>query len=227
MTTLVLKILWLVMDNQTNKILMKGRLSKGLYQLDLSSLYKSSHYHSSCKSSCNPSALTTVVSRNKSDINHVQTSVLSNSSKSFAGICKTSMNTLHQSLGHPGTYALAKVCKSLKTHFHISELNFCEACKLGKLHQKSHITQAVTSKAPFDLVYSDLWGPAHTPSTNGYKYYIAFVDDYSRYTWIFPLTLKSEAALVVHQFLAHIMCLFKLPVKALQTDWGGGENFAY
>lgn len=70
-------------------------------------------------------------------------------------------------------------------------------------------------------MHSDIWGPAFQPSAQGFKYYISFVDDYTRYTWIFPLTLKSEAAGCVKQFLSMVKCQFSATVTRFQTDWGG------
>ncbi|KAH9652235.1 retrovirus-related pol polyprotein from transposon RE1 [Citrus sinensis] len=50
----------------------------------------------------------------------------------------------------------------------------------------SHLSQSQINKPVFML--------------NGYKYYISFVDDYSRYTWIYPLKLKSDAFAVFKLF---------------------------
>jgi len=39
----------------------------------------------------------------------------------------------------------------------------------------------------------DMFGPSRTKSFGGNYYALVIVDDYSRYTWTFFLTLKSEA----------------------------------
>ena len=49
------------------------------------------------------------------------------------------------------------------------------------------------ARAPIKLIHADLWGPALMASKHGYKYYISLVNDFTRYSWIFPLTLKSKA----------------------------------
>lgn len=41
--------------------------------------------------------------------------------------------------------------------------------------------------ALLELIFSDLWGPSHVVSTNGYLYYITLVDAFSKYTWIYLL----------------------------------------
>ena len=45
--------------------------------------------------------------------------------------------------------------------------------------------------APFQLIHSDLWGPTAVPSFADFRYYICFVDDFTKYTWLYPLKHKS------------------------------------
>lgn len=78
-----------------------------------------------------------------------------------------------------------------------------------------------TTTRAFQLIHSDIWGPAYLSSSQGYKYYLSFVDDYTRYTWLYPLTLKSEAAKSVKHFIAMVHTQFKTKVDKFQTDWGG------
>ena len=73
----------------------------------------------------------------------------------------------HRRLGHPSVKVLSSVHTNLKS---IKGLSFCSACKYGKMHQDHFsLSQTKTSK-PFELVYSDVWGPSHTCSLTGYKY---------------------------------------------------------
>ena len=74
---------------------------------------------------------------------------------------------------------------------------------------------------PLELVHSDVWGPART-SSGGYKYYVSFVDDYSRFCWIYLLKHKSDVEEVFYAFQAHVERLLNAKIKAVQSD-GGGE----
>ena len=55
-------------------------------------------------------------------------------------------------------------------------------------------------------------------SIEGYKYYIHFVDDYTRFTWIFPLKTKSEAYSKVVHFQTFVERQFAHKIKCLQTN---------
>jgi hypothetical protein len=57
---------------------------------------------------------------------------------------------------------------------------------------------------------------------SGYKYYIVFVDDYSRFTWIYPLRTKAEAFETFVKFKLFAENNFSTKIKQLQSD-GGGE----
>lgn len=56
---------------------------------------------------------------------------------------------------------------------------------------------------------------------DGYKYYVSFVDDFTRYCWIFPLSLKFEALDTFKHFKLLVEKKISLPVKALQSDMRG------
>jgi len=56
------------------------------------------------------------------------------------------------------------------------------------------------SKKCFDLIHVDMWGPYSFTSIHGHKYFLTIVDDYSRYTWVFPLKQKSEVVKIFGRF---------------------------
>lgn len=60
---------------------------------------------------------------------------------------------------------------------------------MGKVHR---LHFPVNETKALELIHIDSWCPSPIPFRNSYSYYISFVDDISRYTWIYPLKLKSE-----------------------------------
>ena len=67
----------------------------------------------------------------------------------------------------------------------------CSCCQLAKSHRLPFQHNEKRASHVLDLIHCDLWGPSPVPSNLGYKYYVIFVDDHSRFTWLYPLKLKS------------------------------------
>jgi hypothetical protein len=69
----------------------------------------------------------------------------------------------------------------------------CERCVLGKHPQeKFDKGKSQRASAPLDLIHSDLMGPFPHPSINKARFVLIFVDDFSRFTWIYFLRKKYE-----------------------------------
>jgi len=57
-----------------------------------------------------------------------------------------------------------------------------KGCALGKNAKASFLSSDNRSKGILDLVHYVVCGPILVPSSNGYWYYVTFIDDYSRRT---------------------------------------------
>nr|GFA89187.1 hypothetical protein [Tanacetum cinerariifolium] len=80
--------------------------------------------------------------------------------------------------------------------------HICSACEQGKIHQKHHKSKMdFASNKPLYLLYMDLCGSMRVESIKGKRYVLVFVDDYSRYTWVFFLHSKDEASEVIISFI--------------------------
>jgi hypothetical protein len=69
-------------------------------------------------------------------------------------------------------------------------------------------------------LFFDVWGPA-PESVGRYKYYVSFVDDFSKFTWIYLLKNKSEVFHVFQIFQTHVERQFNHKILTMQTYWGG------
>jgi hypothetical protein len=90
-------------------------------------------------------------------------------------------------VGHPSD-------KILNLIFDFSK-DFCnkfEACKLRKTKQTPFCDSNSKSNEIFELIYSDVWGPAPIDSYNEFKYYVIFIDDFSRITWLYLMKNKTK-----------------------------------
>ena len=75
----------------------------------------------------------------------------------------------------------------------ISSNGACTRCVVGKhLEQRYEKGKARRATQPLGLVHSELIGPFPTPSYGGLRYVLTFIDDYSRFCWVYFLKLKSE-----------------------------------
>ena len=105
----------------------------------------------------------------------------------------TSEDLWHQRLGHPHP-RIIWFLNNIK-FLHVDNWNrssyVCEGCQLSKSYKLPFYPSSNISSAPLHKIHCDLWGPAPTRSTQGYRFYTIFVEDFSCYVWWFPLKHKS------------------------------------
>lgn len=65
----------------------------------------------------------------------------------------------------------------------------------------------------FFLIYCDMWGPYKVNTHSNDKYFLTFLDDYSRAIWIFLMVEKSEVKFILPHFLKLSKRNSKLPLK--------------
>ena len=101
----------------------------------------------------------------------------------------------HKRLGHVN-YATVKKMAELKVVEGlplIHELNeVCEACQLGKQARVKFNKNAFRSTTKLQIVHSDVCGPMHNESLNAARYFVLFIDDFSRFCWVYSLKTKGE-----------------------------------
>ena len=68
----------------------------------------------------------------------------------------------------------------------------CEACIFGKNHRLPFVKEPWRVKFPLELIQADVSGPMNISSIGGNKYFLTFIDDFSRKTWIYLLKSKDE-----------------------------------
>ncbi|CAN1239948.1 Retrovirus-related Pol polyprotein from transposon TNT 1-94, partial [Linum grandiflorum] len=136
----------------------------------------------------------------------------------------------HSRLGHPHSARLQLMFRnkllpmsdSMKNIIPLDES--CVHCIGAKAHKIPFQSGFSSDMDIFDLVHSDLWGPSPVTSRLGYRYFALFIDHASRYTWIYPLRLKSELIRVTQAFVLMIQTQFHKTIKRLQSDPGGEYN---
>jgi transposase InsO family protein len=130
----------------------------------------------------------------------------------------------HHRLGHPSDRVLVSALPSLSSCIFVSNKHVqhhCKHCLIGKMHKLPFAHSQFQSTQPLELVHNDEWGPAPVNSCNGYRYYLLFVDNFSRFSWLFLLKSKSEVLNTFKHFKATVENQFSKQIKFLRTDCGG------
>eukprot|EP00253_Pinus_taeda_P003972 PITA_03972 len=103
----------------------------------------------------------------------------------------------------------------------LAQSDQCKGCTLGKFvkatfHEKdSHATTIL------ERIHTYVCGPFSVASTEKHKYYVIFVDDFSRKCWIFFMQKKSEMHSKFCEFKVLVEKESGKKVKALRSDNGG------
>jgi hypothetical protein len=137
---------------------------------------------------------------------------------------RTTPSTWHFRLGHSSHVTVSLVLKNYHlpvANDHSNKEFFCDSCQLGKSKRLPFNASNRISSQPLELIHTDLW-TSLIPSVSGCKYYVIFVDDFSRYTWFYPLHAKSEAYTTFVKFKVLVENQLPFHIKKLQSD-GGGE----
>ncbi|KAJ9544648.1 hypothetical protein OSB04_024355 [Centaurea solstitialis] len=97
--------------------------------------------------------------------------------------------------------------------------SLCSACQMEKMKRSSHKSKTESScQSPLEMLHMDLCGPMRIQSISGKKYILVMVDEYSRYTWLEFLRMKSEAPELIIKFIKRIQVLLQLPVRKIRSD---------
>lgn len=99
----------------------------------------------------------------------------------------------------------------------------CESCIVAKQTRRPFKAQLeMRSNERLEVIHSDVCGPLETPTLAGNRYFITFIDEFSRMTWVFLMQFKSEALEIFKRFKVRTEKEVERQIKLLRTD-GGGE----
>ena len=101
----------------------------------------------------------------------------------------------------------------------VSKDNFnCTSYQLGKQPDLPFNNNESISNSIFELIYFDVWRPSLVTSIGGFRYFVVFIDDYSRYNWIFPMKFRSELLPIYNNFAKMVEIQFSKHIKNFQSD---------
>lgn len=132
----------------------------------------------------------------------------------------------HRKYGHLGQDSLKKlVHKDMVEGLEYdpsNDIGFCEACVHGKHHRAKFPKEGgKRAKKILGLVHSDVCGKIGTESNGGAKYFVTFIDDFTRYTWVYALRSKDQVFDKFVQWKAMVEKSSGHVLKTFRSDNGG------
>jgi len=110
----------------------------------------------------------------------------------------------HKRLSHPLFGYIRRLFSSLFANCKLSDF-ICETCAMANSHHAIFPLSSNKVASPFSLVHSDVWGPFLIFTANGMKWFVTFVDDCTRMTWVYLLKYKSDVCIVFRLFFQMIL----------------------
>ena len=126
----------------------------------------------------------------------------------------------HRRLGHLSFDYLKKLKPELLSNNKQFDSN-CDVCELAKSHRVSYSPSGNKTSIPLMKIHSDVWGPARIATHNGYRFFVTFIDEFSRMIWISLLKHKNEVIHAFKELYKLIKSQYNCEVKILQSDNGG------
>ena len=126
----------------------------------------------------------------------------------------------HYRLGHPSFSYMKHLFPQLFSTLRHSDFR-CETCIFAKSHRVPFPISFNKSDIPFILIHSDVWGPSPITTVSGIRWFVTFVDDCTRMTWLYLLKRKDEVFGVFQAFHAMVENQFSAKIRILRSDNGG------
>ncbi|CAI7818013.1 unnamed protein product [Closterium sp. NIES-54] len=141
----------------------------------------------------------------------------------------------HHRLGHPSLPRL----RGMHSHLLVSGLPTslpplppspappCLPCVEGRQCAAPYSSSFPPTTAPRQTLHMDVWGPARVSRQGRERYFLLVVDDFTRYTTVFPLRSKGEVSAVLIPWIRTVRLQLRarfgqdLPVLRLHSDRGG------
>ena len=128
----------------------------------------------------------------------------------------------HKRLGHISRDRMQRLIKEgILQDLDFSDFDTCVDCIKGKLPARARKGKRSRKLNILELIHTDISGPITPTAMGGYRYFITFIDDYSRFGWVELLTEKSESLDAFKTFKVAVELKFGQKIKCVNSDRGG------
>ncbi|KAJ9566124.1 hypothetical protein OSB04_002090 [Centaurea solstitialis] len=128
----------------------------------------------------------------------------------------------HCRLGHINKKRIEKLQKGgLLGSFDFRPFDNCESCLSGKMTKQPFNKDNERANKLLGIIHTDVCGPFTHEARGGYRYFITFTDDFSRYGYVYLIRHKSEAFERFKEFQNEVQNQLDRKIKLLRSDRGG------
>ena len=113
------------------------------------------------------------------------------------------------------------VSLNLLPKFDVNTHNKCEVCTESKFARQSFKSIQERSNELLSMIHSDLCDFKTIPSRGGKNYFITFINDCSKYCYVYLLHSKDEALNMFKIYKAEIENQLEKKIKIIRSDRGG------
>ncbi|GJR62490.1 pol polyprotein [Tanacetum coccineum] len=132
-----------------------------------------------------------------------------------------SSNVWHGRLGHVNFNSMRRLIKfNSIPNFHIDSKYKCETCVEAKLTRTSFKSVKRTTE-PLDMIHTDICDLKSLPTKGGNKYFITFIDDCTKYCYVYLLKSKDEAIDKFVLYKTEVENQLGKKIKVVRSDRGG------
>ncbi|KAL8140724.1 hypothetical protein V2J09_006745 [Rumex salicifolius] len=134
---------------------------------------------------------------------------------------ENSASLWHKRLGHISKQRIHRlVSDEILDSLDLTDYEVCVECVKGKLTNTRKLS-ANGSADVLELIHMDICGPFSTAAWNDQQYFITFIDDYSRYGYLYLIREKSQSLDVFRSYKAEVELQLGKKIKAVTSDCGG------
>ncbi|CAL1405238.1 unnamed protein product [Linum trigynum] len=123
----------------------------------------------------------------------------------------------HSRLGHPSPEKASFLFSSIQNK---CKVDACDSCIRAKQTRLPFPRSSIRTNRCFELVHVDIWGGFKVPTQNSTRYFLTIVDDFSRATWVYLLSYKSDVEGYLKMFINMAETQFDKKVSRVQADNG-------
>ena len=127
----------------------------------------------------------------------------------------------HRRLGHISNQRIQRlVSEGILDPLDFFNFQVCIECIKGK-QTNMRKNDANRCSDILELIHTNICGPFPTTSWNGQQYFITFIDDYSRYGYLYLIHEKCQSLDVFKNFKAEVENQLSKKIKVVRSDHGG------